>query len=106
MGKGPSVSPIANRLDHFGSNLVDSEGSICRWIINYIRASSGRCLEIDGSTVEVHGEWIFDPADKAQAALTLKLVGPRRKRLLNLSDEQRQVLRDRLQSARLVASAK
>jgi hypothetical protein len=50
--------------------------------------------------------WIFDPTDKAQAAPAIKLVSPKRKRVVNLTDEQRQALRDRLQSARLVASGK
>src|SRR5580700_11758923 len=106
MGKGPSVSPIANRLDHFGSNFVDSEGSIRRWILITYAPAPDAVWRLTAVPFEVHGEWIFDPADKAQAALAVKLVGPRRKRLLNLFDEQRQVLRDRLQSARLVASAK
>lgn len=44
--------------------------------------------------------WIFDPADPKQAAMVIKLVHPKRKRVVNLTDEQRQVLRDRLQSAR------
>jgi hypothetical protein len=44
--------------------------------------------------------WTFDPTDKAQAALAIRLVAPKRKRLLNLTDEQRQGLRDRLQLAR------
>jgi hypothetical protein len=44
--------------------------------------------------------WIFDPADSAQAALAIKLVHPKRKRIVNLTEEQRQVLRDRLQLAR------
>jgi hypothetical protein len=43
--------------------------------------------------------WIFDPAYPAQAALAIKLVRPKRKRVLNLTDEQRQVLRDRLHAA-------
>ena len=43
---------------------------------------------------------IFDPANPAQASLAIKLVHPKRKRVLNLTDEQKQILRDRLQSAR------
>jgi hypothetical protein len=44
--------------------------------------------------------WIFDPANPAQASLAIKLVHPKRKRVLNLTDEQKQILGDRLQSAR------
>jgi hypothetical protein len=44
--------------------------------------------------------WIFDPADPEQAALAIKLVHPKRKRVVNLTEEQRQVLRDRLKASR------
>lgn len=44
--------------------------------------------------------WIFDPADPAQAELAINLVGAKRKRLVVLTDAQKQALRDRLQAAR------
>ena len=49
--------------------------------------------------------WIFDPADSAPSALAIKLVGAKRKRVVILTDAQKQTLRDRLQAARTSKAA-
>jgi hypothetical protein len=49
--------------------------------------------------------WIFDPADKTQSELALKLVGAKRRRVVILTDAQKQTLRDRLQTARAQKAA-
>jgi hypothetical protein len=63
-----------------------------------------RLAETGGLKLKWRGDsesiWIFDPTDPKQAALAIRLVRPKRKRVVNLTDEQRQVLRDRLESAR------
>jgi hypothetical protein len=49
--------------------------------------------------------WIFDPADSSQAGLAIKLVGTKRRRVVILTDAQKQTLRGRLQTARAQKAA-
>jgi hypothetical protein len=71
--------------------------------------SRRRQAEAGGLKLKWRGDsesiWIFDPADEAQTALAIKLVAPKRKRVVNLSEEQRQLLRDRLNSVRVMRIA-
>jgi hypothetical protein len=61
---------------------------------------AGFTLHQDG---DAEGVALFNPENKAQSRLALKLAGVRKRRVVHLTDKQRKAIADRLATGRVIA---
>jgi hypothetical protein len=99
------------------ARMNDSDGSLRLRLLAVPRSanmtgalrSRRRLAEAGGLRLKWRGDsesiWYFDPANEAEVKLAIKLVAPKRKRVVILNDGQRQALRDRLAAARAKRAA-
>jgi hypothetical protein len=80
---------------------IGSSGKSARW------ANARKTLLLAGFTLhqdsDAEGIALFNPENKPQSRLALKLAGVRTRRSVHLTDEQRKAIADRLAAGRKVA---